>query len=470
MLAFGGGGEWERLAQVEVFRKPDSLFISKIPMDSLSIGVLMQRALVLLFIFLFQSVGWSQSSDGVDMNEKAAESGDQDLAAPDEKVSRKEKKADEAEAPDLSKITKETGQVDDNLTWTGIRRYHLEKNRYQLDLVGGLNSGKFVLKKSKFQRWKKNRWVDIPFDELLSKYDFETTRNGEEYTFSFVFPLGKYRINLAAKVNGNLEQYPFEVEVDNTWPEAPPPALKQYLCDHCMDFGVGFNYLTILHTPNSTLDPLNYASFSLPALDFNYRKKLSRSSGLRLQLAYHNGADLTEDAVTLMNKKIATSSLFLAYESVGTSFGRLFGSGVSSGLAYGVNAYSLPIVRSQTGLTEVYSMQTLSVASLSLGGFWGLRMGTSEFVSKMNVQVPVAATGVTLKQGFSFDGALMLLRHSEESNFTQSEKSPAKGYYWGYQWSGQYHSYQYSIAEEGLTDVSYSSFLSKMEAIFGFAF
>lgn len=360
--------------------------------------------------------------------------------------------------------------MDENLAWTGLRRYHIEKNVYQFDLVGELKTGRFIVKNSKLQRWKKDRWIDVSMDELIEKYSFEYIKNGNEHQFSLKLPQGKFRMTLSSKINGLVQYYPFEVDVDSSWPEAPPASLKRYLCDHCFDIGAGFNYLTMTHTPNSNLDLMNYAAFAAPAIDFNYRKKLARYTALRWQLAYHVGTDLTPDSVTLDNKAMATSTFALAYEKVGTPNGRFFSADYSSGMDYGVNAYQFPIVRSQPNGNTDYTIQSFQVQSLSLGGFWGLKIGESEFISRMNFQLPVAASGITFKQGMSFDGALMILRGPQKDYLTSSAKSPARGSYWGYQWGGQYHTYKYSLKEEGLEDVNYSFFISKMELFWGYAF
>jgi hypothetical protein len=373
--------------------------------------------------------------------------------------------------PDIARFDTSTSQVDDNLTWSGIRRYKIENGFYQLELKGILTSGKLVPRKTKLQRLMKgNKWQLAAPSELTDKYELDVVTSGNEFTLYLKLPKGQFQVSLFARIDGRDQEYPFQIEANESWPEAPPPAIGRYLCARCADLGLGFNYLSLSHSNVSTLAAINYSAIAVPAMTLQYRQKLSRISVLRAAYSYNKGADFSPKRITMKNSGVATSTLSLSFEQITKPNGVLLGGNYSSGYTYSINWYAFPMVRVLNNSNSLYSIQTFNVYSASAGGFFGMKFGDSELIAQMRFQLPLTATGVTFKGGLSFDGALTYLSGpSSIDTVGGSTKSPT-GLYWGVTWGGQYHSYTYALPSEGLSKGSYSVFLSKIEALIGYSF
>ncbi len=134
--------------------------------------------------------------------------------------------------------------------------------------------------------------------------------------------------------------------------------------------------------------------------------------------------------------------------------------GWTSDKVFGLSRYQMPILKQVIGATQTFTLADFNLLSIYGGGFAGLKIWESEFISWMRLQYPISGTGAAkLSNGISFDGALTYLSPSA------SKKS-----YWGLTWGGQYHSLNYNIQSENNTNRTFSIFISKMDFIYGYSF
>lgn len=356
------------------------------------------------------------------------------------------------DAPPINKLS-EDAKVSEHFAWQGIGGYKGDDGRFQVEVLGTLNRGRFVKKNTVIQKKIKGKWVNIPFEKLKKDFDFEFDFEAPAFAFRMNLTKGEYRIHAVLFIDSETFEYDFEFETSDKWPPLPPPATRVYLCNKCFNFGAGLNYLNYQQTPPDGLDPINYSVFTPLPLSFEARWAINKKNGIRLEYHKQSGPAIESDTITLEKSAVGWSYLTLGADNILKDNGKLLGLSYSNGFLYGLQFHSIPFLNTSDSTT--YSIEPFNLISLGAGGFTGIRMEQSELIFLMRLQLALTGQGeVKLKSGLSFDGALSYIRDS------------GKNYYWGLYWGGQYHSYKYELGSEG----TYSLVVSKIEGRWGLRF
>lgn len=226
----------------------------------------------------------------------------------------------------------------------------------------------------------------------------------------------------------------------NAEPTKPEPSkavsTRKSIPESSIWLGAGFYYLVYQQKTETTNVPVDYRGFSAPSLWLDFRQKLYKNFGLRLEYLSQSGSKAKSESLILEKKDISWS-----YSTIGFDYlwNRTFKWGdyfLQPSYLFAYQTHTMPFLKQNT--SNKYSIESIKFSSLSLGYFLSMKYSpTSSFFITNRLQAPVSSgTDIKVNSGVSFDGAIGY-NYQLASNW-------ATAVFWG----GQYHRLKYKYLDE----------------------